>query len=186
MGKSGIYLIKSTVNSKIYVGSACNIKRRIRDHKRQLLGNSHPNKKLQSHYNKYGHLSLSYTIVEYCDKINLLTREQYWIDTLKPTFNICQIAGNTLGFRYKMSDKTKIAISIAKRGKKRLHSVKIYKGGDNIQAKQVERIALDGEIKTYSSLSSVKDDGYTFQNVYRAIKRGHKHRGYIWRYKSRL
>lgn len=36
-------------------------------------------------------------ILEYCDKAKILEREQYYLDTLKPTYNICKVAGSSLG-----------------------------------------------------------------------------------------
>jgi group I intron endonuclease len=48
---------------------------------------------------------LIFSIIEYCPKDKLIEREQYWIDTLKPEFNICKIAGFTLGVKY--SEKAK-------------------------------------------------------------------------------
>ena len=37
-------------------------------HKRDLLRNIHGNSKLQRFYNKYGRLSLTFEILEFCDK----------------------------------------------------------------------------------------------------------------------
>lgn len=38
-------------------------------------------------------------------KIELMAREQYWIDLLKPPYNILKKADNSLGFKH--SEKTK-------------------------------------------------------------------------------
>lgn len=182
---SGIYIIKSTINDKCYVGSAISIIRRIRDHKNFLRNDKHYNKKLQNHYNKYGIDSLSYNILEYCDKSILIEREQYFIDNLRPFFNICKIAGTTLGITYKIYEPTKEKkkkISNSRKGKPRGYSVTVHKGGSNVNSKRVERTDINGVKKIYDSLSSVNDDGFIFQNVYRAIKKRHKHHGYTWRY----
>lgn len=180
--KSGIYIIKSTINDKCYVGSAVCINRRIRDHKNFLTKNKHYNKKLQNHYNKYGIKSLLFDVLEYCDKLVLISREQYYIDTLKPFFNVCLTAGSTLGINHTMPQSARDAISKAHKGKPRGYSVTVYKGGSNVNSKRVERTDINGVKKIYDSLSSVNDDGFIFQNVYRAIKRRHKHHGYTWRY----
>ena len=37
---------------------------------------------------KYGHSKLSLTILEYCSPEKCLEREQYYIDLLKPEYNI--------------------------------------------------------------------------------------------------
>lgn len=40
-------------------------------------------------------------ILEYCDSDTLLSREQYYLDTLKPENNILKISGSSLGFKHK-------------------------------------------------------------------------------------
>lgn len=95
--KSGIYIIKSIINNKIYIGSSINVKRRQIDHINKLRANKHPNIKLQRHYNKYGEKDLVFNIIEYCDKSKLIELEQKYIDIKKPFFNINKIAGNCLG-----------------------------------------------------------------------------------------
>lgn len=49
---------------------------------------------------KYGFSSFSLEILEYCNEDNVLSREQYFIDLLKPKYNIVQIAGSTLGYKH--------------------------------------------------------------------------------------
>jgi group I intron endonuclease len=46
---------------------------------------------------KYGYSNFSLEILEYCDKKNLLEREQYYLDSLNPTYNICKLAESSLG-----------------------------------------------------------------------------------------
>ena len=36
-------------------------------------------------------------ILEYNEKAKILEREQYYLDRLKPTDNICKVAGSSLG-----------------------------------------------------------------------------------------
>ena len=36
-------------------------------------------------------------ILEYNEKAKILEREQYYLDRLKPTYNICKVAGSSLG-----------------------------------------------------------------------------------------
>lgn len=50
---------------------------------------------------KYGFSSFSLEILEYCDeKEILLEREQYYLDNLKPQYNIVETAGSTLGYKH--------------------------------------------------------------------------------------
>jgi group I intron endonuclease len=41
---------------------------------------------------KYGYSEFSLEILEYCDPINIISREQYYLDNLKPEYNILTIA----------------------------------------------------------------------------------------------
>src|ERR1017187_10366861 len=96
---SGIYIIINILNNKIYIGSAINLYKRLYEHFRTLKENKHKNKHLQSSYNKYKKDNFIYHLLEYCNKEELIKREQYYINLLKPEYNICQIAGNSLGLK---------------------------------------------------------------------------------------
>lgn len=49
---------------------------------------------------KYGYANFKLEILEYCDKKIVLDREQYYIDLLKPEYNILKKAGSTLGYKH--------------------------------------------------------------------------------------
>lgn len=110
MKQSVIYKIESVLNpNKIYIGSAAYFSNRKSRHLQDLRLNKHPNRKLQNHYNKYGENDLIFSVIEPCFPQFLTIREQYYIDTLNPWFNICKIAGNTLG--RECSEETKRKMS---------------------------------------------------------------------------
>lgn len=99
---SGIYGIFNLINGKVYIGSAVNLKKRIFQHKFELIQEKHINEYLQNSWNKYGELAFEFYIIEYCPKENLIEREQFYMDALKVYnaengYNICQTAGSTLG-----------------------------------------------------------------------------------------
>ena len=75
-----IYCIYNEKNNKIYIGSTTNIYSRIKNHLIKLNKNTHENEYLQNAYNKYGSKYFHFNILEYCDKTNLIEREQYYID----------------------------------------------------------------------------------------------------------
>ena len=79
---SGIYQIENKINSKVYIGSSNNIKRRWQKHKALLRHNKHPNSHLQAAWNKYGEDSFEFSIIEECSLSDLLNKEQYYLDTL--------------------------------------------------------------------------------------------------------
>lgn len=117
MKQSGIYQIQSKIKpERIYIGSAIDIHSRIQKHMSELKRGKHGNSRLQNHANKYGIDDLVVKIIEPCLLGFLLVREQYYIDTLNPYFNICKVAGNTTGIKF--SDEAKKKISDAHRGKK--------------------------------------------------------------------
>ena len=49
---------------------------------------------------KHGYAKFSLEILEYCNSEDLLKREQYYLDTLKPEYNIVKKAGSTLGYKH--------------------------------------------------------------------------------------
>jgi len=120
-----IYIIKSTIKPhKYYVGSTIDFNRRVFEHKNELIQNKHCNRILQNHSNKYGIGDLSFEIIELIMfKELILSREQFFMNKLKPVFNICKIAGRTDGVV--RSAEFKLKVSISKSGKKHnpIHSM---------------------------------------------------------------
>lgn len=111
----GIYKIVNIINGKVYIGSSKNLNKRWCEHKRNLRKNNHDNNYLQKSWDKYGESSFKFEIIEIVDDVNnLITREQFYLDQLKPydktiTYNICVTAGNMFGFKH--SDETKTNFS---------------------------------------------------------------------------
>jgi len=94
----GIYLIMSKATKKTYVGSSCNVKKRLyTGHLRNLEKKRHYNSRLQEHVNEYGLDDLTIHALEYCSVDKLVKREQYYINKIHPEFNIQRIAHSPLG-----------------------------------------------------------------------------------------
>lgn len=49
---------------------------------------------------KYGYSSFKLDILEYCDPSILIKREQYYLDSLNPEYNILKKAGSLTGFKH--------------------------------------------------------------------------------------
>jgi group I intron endonuclease len=97
---SGIYCITSKLNNKKYVGQSININNRWQQHLSELKANKHCNNHLQNHFNKYLIDDLTFEILEEIVDLSLLTeREQFYLDLLKPEFNMCPAAGSSLGYK---------------------------------------------------------------------------------------
>ena len=93
----GIYRIENITNGDCYVGSSKKLNKRKNRHFKDLNNQIHHSIILQRAYNKYGRESFNFIIVEECLLEELLEKEQYWIDTLSPKYNIAKIAGSNLG-----------------------------------------------------------------------------------------
>lgn len=85
---SGIYCIINLKNNKRYIGSSKNIRLRLWGHRAELRHNHHDNKHLQNAWNKYKESNFDYFIIETCSEDKLLEREQYYIDSLLPEYNM--------------------------------------------------------------------------------------------------
>jgi group I intron endonuclease len=107
--KSGIYIIKTKINNRFYIGSAINLYNRMHTHLTHLKQKKHCNLKLQRFVNKYGIENLFFECVELCDKESLIIKEQFYIDTLKPFYNIAKIAGSTLGVKITKEQSEKLS-----------------------------------------------------------------------------
>lgn len=111
---TGIYQITNLQNGKSYVGSAVNFRHRWREHVRQLSTNTHHSKVMQRAWDKYGEAAFEFKKLLVCAKADLIWFEQRAIDTLKPAYNICRVAGSVLGYRH--TDEFKAEASARAKG----------------------------------------------------------------------
>lgn len=115
LAQGGIYAIRNTVNNKVYIGSSANIPVRWRSHKNMLGRGIHPNIRLQRAWLKYDGARFDFSVVEHVkDVCDLIQREQHWIDSLSSWahdvgYNICRIAGSTVGTTRTPESRAKIA-----------------------------------------------------------------------------
>jgi len=113
-GKAGVYKWTHKESGKLYIGSSNDLAVRFRFY----YSISYLTRYNKSYINNalflYGYSAFSLTILEYIDISNLskdearkliLEREQHYIDTLVPEYNILKVAGSSLGFL--LSEKTK-------------------------------------------------------------------------------
>lgn len=105
----GIYKITNKINNNCYIGSATNLSRRWITHTYALKAKRHRNNHLQNAWNLYGKNSFTFEVLFFCEIKDLIFFEQRAIDTYKPEYNICQIAGNTLGRKLSEEQKAKIS-----------------------------------------------------------------------------
>lgn len=85
MKTSGIYKITNNKTGDFYVGSSKDVMNRWIQHKRPSTWKRRPKNKMYIDMERLSTDAFTFEVLEECD--NLLEREQYWIDTLKPTYN---------------------------------------------------------------------------------------------------
>lgn len=121
----GIYLFKNEISDDprdIYIGSSTYISKRFNQH----IKNIHSNIHLQNAMNKYGKNNFSFSILEWYEYNNELSKEenglllilleQKYLDLFKPNYNINPTAGKSrLGAKH--SEETKELIKLANLGK---------------------------------------------------------------------
>lgn len=113
---SGIYRITCSANGKFYIGSTINLRKRQYEHFRTLRHGTHNNPKLQHAWNKYGEQAFIFDVIEFVLPAILLEREQHWLDTLKPFFNIA-ISTQSAHMGMKHTPESIAKISANRKGK---------------------------------------------------------------------
>lgn len=160
----GVYSILNSINGKIYVGSAIILHRRLVDHIYFLNLGKHHSILLQRAWNKYGEEAFSFYVLEYCNKDQVVDREQYWIDLTNCAdpecgYNISPTAGNCLGVRH--SEEVKLARSKRLKGIKRSDEAKtnmsVARKGLKIHSEASKlKISLAGKARIISEATKLK------------------------------
>ena len=110
---SGVYKITNTITGDFYIGSSKDVKSRWRSHKCNSTWNRYPNNPLYIDMRKYGVDKFAFEILAEIEEGSLKEKEQYFIETLNPTYN--SIRANGIDFErrkeyhkeYNKSDKYK-------------------------------------------------------------------------------
>jgi group I intron endonuclease len=111
-GKSGIYMITNKLTNDIYIGQSIDISNRFKNYFNLSYIKSKNSFRISRALIKYRYSNFSVTILEYCDKSELLVREQYYFDKLNPQYNILKIAGTSLNLKHTEETKAKISKSL--------------------------------------------------------------------------
>ena len=89
----GVFLIRNTVNDKVFVAAGRNLQGIINRHRFQLIAGSHPNKLLQTDWSQLGSQNFAFEILEEfippddsnIDKEKELAfMEKLWLEKLQP------------------------------------------------------------------------------------------------------
>lgn len=100
--KSGIYLMSTNIDDRIYTGSAKNLRKRFWYHSHLFEKNKHHSIYFQRFYNNHENLILYFDLLEECGVEDLLEREQFWMDEFQSYkkengFNISPFANRPSG-----------------------------------------------------------------------------------------
>lgn len=110
--KSGIYCLTNKSTGDFYIGQSANLSARFKNYYSISYITSRSNLIISRALIKYGYSNFSIKNLEYCDKSVLLEREQYYLDTLNPPYNILKLAGSSRGFKQSEETKKKISKSL--------------------------------------------------------------------------
>lgn len=193
--KAGIYCCINLVNGKFYIGSAgiTYIHRRYRAH---LFDSGNGSKIVCAAVKKYGLENFAFVVLETVEneKDIIISREQYYIDTLKPEYNIAKVAGSVIGTirtpeqrlkqslaikndpsRYQhlikvaknKSEETKALISLSKIGLKPSDDTRLKMSESSAKAIAIQAVSNEGETLQFKSIADCAE--FFFNN---RIKRG--------------
>lgn len=113
---SCIYKIVNLQNpTRIYIGSTVNLKERVYHHINSLKKKDHHSYLLQRAVNKHGLDNFNVHIIDFVKEDNLKVKEQWWLDTLEPFYNIAKTADRPEG-SYTL--ETRLKTSQTLRGRK--------------------------------------------------------------------
>ncbi len=116
--KSAIYRINNLITEKSYRGSSVNLSARFANYYSIIYLKNRINKGSSYIYGSMlndGYTKFSLGILEYCNPDLLVVREQYYIDNLKPQYNILNIAGSRLESKQTKQTRKLISHSLINR-----------------------------------------------------------------------
>jgi group I intron endonuclease len=169
--KSGIYRWVNRINNKCYIGSSVNLHSRLLNYynknylnKKLLIRNSHIYRALLL----YDYDNFNLEILEYCDRNSVIEREQYYIDLLKPEYNILTKAGSSLGFKH--STETLLKFKDRKLSPEALINLKKAKKGlvPRSPLRKINHLLATGHI---TNIINIKDNSKKTYNSIRAAAR---------------
>ncbi len=185
VNKTGVYRWINIINNKCYIGSSINLSKRLRDYynksyldRKLLISNSRIFKAIL----KYGIQNFHLEILEYCNKEILIRKEQYYINTLQPEYNILKFAGSSLGYKHypktllkfrnrKLSSEALINLKNSKKGI--IPKSPLRKINHLLAISHITTIIniLDNTTKVYNSMKeAAKSMGVTRQTLSKYIK----------------
>jgi hypothetical protein len=150
--KSGIYLWRNKINGKFYIGSSVNLSKRFKNYFNESYLTRLKNYMIiYKALLVYDYDNFTLEILEHCESSVLLEREQYYIDLLKPNYNILKIAGSSLGYKHTEEVLLKM--------KNRIASLEARQKMSDKNHKRQPVIVLDNETGISTKFNTMKEAG---------------------------
>lgn len=184
-----VYALEHINSGKRYIGSTVDFHRRILTHKNTLQQGKGCNKTLQADWDAFGADAFRFIILEQVlDCVDLLAREQYWIDKTEDRYNVKPFAGTGKGTSQpwhwtKVQGVTEEQRQHMSEAQKRLYA----SGYKHPRARAVLQYSLDGVfIKEWENISlAAKDLGGHNALIVKCLKGvRRKTLNSTWKYKS--
>lgn len=140
----GIYLIINLVNGDMYVGSAIVNRMGNRFHKHLYGGNG--STRVRAAVQKYGLSNFAFAVIDSVPSVInaeenalLLAREDHFIGSLRPKYNIAQQAGNTFGVTHTEDTKAAMRLNYSSERREMIGSLN---RGKTLSSSTIEAIRL--------------------------------------------
>lgn len=149
-GISGVYRWTNLVNGKSYIGSGVNLSKRLSHYYSQKSMETQLKRGKSAIYSSILHYGLSnfiLEILEFCEASEAISREQFFIDLLKPKYNILKIAGSSLG--HKHTEETRAKMSEAQKGEN--HPMFGKTGKDNPRFGKTHSVEAKAKISAFQA-----------------------------------
>lgn len=184
--KPGIYLIRNTVNGKVYIGRSENLWRRWATHRSHLKRGRHQNRYLLAAWQKHGAENFTFEVLELAGIEEIPTREAYYIGLYKATdrtvgYNLAEVDPEgkpkvSAESRRKMSASQQ-AVQGTPSGKRRTEAIRRAK------SQPVVQMTLDGlDVQTWPSAEATKEAGFHPPSVAKCCRGIQaEHRGFSFR-----
>lgn len=171
----GIYIIINLVTGSMYVGSSIVNRMANRLHRHLFAGSG--STLVWAAVLKYGLSNFAFVVVESVasvdndeDNKELLAREDYYIKTLQPIYNIAPQAGNTFGVRH--TEETKIGMRLNYSDERRAKIGSLNRGKilsastiEAIRAAAFNRPSMSDDTRDKISANSAKAQVYSVSRV---------------------
>lgn len=176
--KSGIYRFTNKLNGNIYIGSSKDLRVRFYTYyKISPLSRNVNNTIIAKALLKYGFSNFSLEILEYCGILELLEREQYYIDLLSPSYNVAKKAGSNLGIKFSDEFKSKIRkvrLGQTHSAETKLLMSQIHSGENNSmfnkthteQTKELIRLSKVGKVRDIKTREAISASNGTSVYLY--------------------